>query len=86
MQALAENGILTAANIGEASLDLTLTNEAYRMLQGSVKPGGRRPIHLNAWHTSRLRMRHPLHPRCLSGANTQSSVILEFMRISEIST
>jgi dCTP deaminase len=40
MQALANNGILTATNIGEASLDVSLTNEAYRMLQGSVKPGG----------------------------------------------
>lgn len=40
MQDLADNGILTAANIGEASLDISLTDEAYRMLQGSVKPGG----------------------------------------------
>jgi dCTP deaminase len=42
MLALVDEGILTASNtaIGEASVDLTLTNEAYRMVQGSVKPGG----------------------------------------------
>ena len=42
MLALTAEGILTATSeaIGEASIDLTLTHEAYRMLQGSVKPGG----------------------------------------------
>lgn len=40
MDQLAVNGILTAEHIGEASLDLSLTNEAYEMLQGSIKPGG----------------------------------------------
>jgi len=42
MQALVDEGILSAPNgmIGAASLDLTLTAEAYRMKRGSVKPGG----------------------------------------------
>jgi dCTP deaminase len=42
MLALSREGILTVSDeaIGEASIDLTLTDEAYRMLQGSVKPGG----------------------------------------------
>lgn len=42
MQELSDEGILTASSesIGAASLDLSLTKEAYRMLQGSVKPGG----------------------------------------------
>ncbi|MGD0832623.1 MAG: hypothetical protein ABR907_16950, partial [Terracidiphilus sp.] len=39
MQDLVGEGILTANKIEEASIDLTLTNEVYRMLQGSVKPG-----------------------------------------------
>jgi dCTP deaminase len=39
MQNLVDEGILTSTKIGEASLDLTLTNEVYRMLRGSVKPG-----------------------------------------------
>ncbi len=40
MLALTKKGLLTASNICEASLDLSLTNEGYKMLQGSVKPGG----------------------------------------------
>ena len=42
MQVLVDEEILTVPNdtIGAASLDLTLTSEAYRMKCGSVKPGG----------------------------------------------
>jgi dCTP deaminase len=40
MLSLTTKGILTASIIGEASLDLSLTNEGYKMLRGSVKPGG----------------------------------------------
>jgi hypothetical protein len=42
MQALVDEGILFVPNdtIGAASLDLTLTAEAYKMKCGSVKPGG----------------------------------------------
>ena len=42
MEQLVGEGVLSVPNntIGAASLDLTLSNEAYRMLQGSVKPGG----------------------------------------------
>jgi hypothetical protein len=38
MRDLVREGILKSKKIGEASLDLTLTNEVYRMLRGSVKP------------------------------------------------
>ena len=42
MEVLVEEGILTVPNdtIEAASLDLTVTSEAYRMKRGSVKPGG----------------------------------------------
>lgn len=42
MQLLVDEGILTVPNetIGAASLDLTITAEAYKMKCGSVKPGG----------------------------------------------
>jgi dCTP deaminase len=42
MQALVDEGLLDVPNdtIGAASLDLTLTAEAYKMKCGSVKPGG----------------------------------------------
>jgi len=42
MQALVDEAVLFVPNdtIGAASLDLTLTAEAYKMKRGSVKPGG----------------------------------------------
>jgi hypothetical protein len=42
MEGLVGEGILTAPNntIEAASLDLTVTSEAYKMKSGSVKPGG----------------------------------------------
>lgn len=43
MKDLASEGYLTASDIGEASIDLTLTDEVYRMVQGSVKPGSHEP-------------------------------------------
>jgi hypothetical protein len=38
MRDLVREGVLKSKKIGEASLDLTLTNEVYRMKRGSVKP------------------------------------------------
>src|ERR1035437_223347 len=38
MRKLVRESILKSKKIGEASIDLTLTNEAYKMLRGSVKP------------------------------------------------
>jgi dCTP deaminase len=42
MEALVGQGLLTVPNdtIGSASLDLTITSEAYKMKCGSIKPGG----------------------------------------------
>lgn len=52
MEDLVTEGFLTAANIGEASVDLTLTDEVYGMFQGSVKPGSHEPYSVTLRNTS----------------------------------
>jgi dCTP deaminase len=52
MEALVTEGFLTASDIGEASVDLTLTEEVYRMVQGSVKPGNHEPYSVTLRNSS----------------------------------
>jgi dCTP deaminase len=65
MRALFQEGLITRTGDAESfmldnsSFDLTLSNEAYRMLQGTVKPSGRQAYHF--FITSR-KLAEPLHP------------------------